>query len=158
MKIAARLLAAMLTVAGCDEADSDPLHAPRDADELHAWLVAGEYRDWESESDVFPSQAGGGARVYLSPDLTDSLAGGLRAHPVGAGAVREIYDAAPGALIGWAAAVKVEPDGGQPAWLWLELLDVSPGAMPSVAQVDAPGCLGCHGDGVDSVQTTVPLR
>ena len=143
----------------CD-GEAPPPAAPRTADALHAWILDGRYASWEHESTVHDSAAGGGARVYLSPALADSLTDDEPVHPVGAAAIRELYAPDLRTRLGWAALVKIKaseaPDPA--AWLWLEVLDPSRDADLLVAEPAAPGCIGCHADGADFVRSTLPLR
>lgn len=153
------LLAVAMSL-GCDVEPQARARTPDDPDELHAWLLDRGYDAWESDQGVLASEAGGGARVFVSPVLADSLADGDDTHPVGAAAVREIYEPDLTALRGWAAIVKLDDEAatGADAWLWFEVIGTGPDIAPLVAQTGAPGCATCHDEGVDSVRSTLPLR
>jgi hypothetical protein len=143
---------------GCDGEAMPQAAAPSEPSELHAWLLDREYDAWEPDRGVLPSEAGGGARVFVSPALADSLADESDTHPVGAAAVREIYEPDLVTLRGWAAIVKREDQAGADAWLWFEVFGLDEDLAPLVAQSGAPGCATCHDEGVDSVRSTLPLR
>src|SRR5690606_15273255 len=99
-------------LAGCGsgaeprESVAPPPTAPT---ELHGWLVAGDYASWDRESRVLPALNGAGRRVFLSPDIDQPHS------PVGAAAVREMYEGtsggAPWSPIGWSVLVKVDDRG-----------------------------------------------
>ena len=76
--------------AGDTEATESP-PIPDDPEGLHAWALERAYLLWPAWSEVRPTGGTGGARVYLSPDLVDSLRAGATVHPEGATAVRELY-------------------------------------------------------------------
>jgi len=125
---------------------------PADPEALGAWLVGGGYLDWAPQSAVHPTDEHGGARVLFNPLLAASFAAGAQSHPVGAAAVRELY--APDLVTpkGLAMMVKIDPKATDEAgWFWYEIFSFDADAQPTVAQLDAPGCLGCHAAGVDLV-------
>ncbi|MEM6990752.1 MAG: cytochrome P460 family protein [Myxococcota bacterium] len=155
----AALCLAAAASTGCVDAAAISEDVPRDPEPLQRWLAAGEYEDWESESAVFVNDNGIAARIFVDPSLAQSLEEGRRQHPVGATAVREIYEPDQTTLMGWAAVVKLrDDDGGAGEWLWFEVFETDPDADPLVAESAAPGCVTCHDAAADAVQSAFPLR
>ncbi len=172
---AAALLAALALVGACDDeggtetdadtetgADTDAeapvdLEVPDEPDALHEWVLGDEYRAWPSWSSVEPTGGLGGARVYLSPALYDSLMSGAEQHPVGAAAVRELYGEDLETITGYAVVTRVDEDASADAWLWFEVFSPEPDATPATAERAAPGCVGCHQQAVDFIQSALPL-
>ncbi len=137
---------------------------PTDPEAIGRWLRAGGYLDWEPRSAVHRTDEHGGARVLFNPLLAASFEAEAEQHPLGAAAVRELYEADLVTPRGLALMVKVgegealRGGGASPAededergWFWYEVFSFDEGAAPTVAEVDAPGCLGCHSAGVDLV-------
>jgi hypothetical protein len=147
----------LVLVLGCDAADEldEVTAAPiEDAAAIQAWLRSGAYRDWES-FDPPPKEGMSmsiGARVYLSPALADSLHRGATVHPVGAAAVRELRAEGSDAPTGWALNHKLEPGEGADTWSFYEVFSTDADAVPVVFERAAPGCVGCHAEGVDFVR------
>ena len=145
--------------------DADPERSDRPPTEPQAigrWLRAGGYLDWEPRSAVHRTDEHGGARVLFNPLLAASFAAHAEEHPLGAAAVRELYEADLVTPRGLALMVKVEdyeafrgagalPAEDERGWFWYEVFSFEEDAAPTVAEVDAPGCLGCHSAGVDLV-------
>jgi hypothetical protein len=161
-ELVAGLALACLSSACAGEVDDAPAahsSAPDDSDlaAVQAWLAAGEYLDWERHDPEPAAGMVGGARVYLSPELAASLRSGAGEHPPGSAAVREIVDAEdPDTQIGWAFSHKLEAgEAGaeEQAWFFYEVFDLDAGATPLTAERGAPGCVGCHGEGVDFVRS-----
>ena len=131
---------------------------PADPEAIGPWLRLGGYLDWEPRSAVHRTDEHGGARVLFNPLLTASHAAGAESHPPGAAAVRELYEADLVTPKGLALMVKIagptdeataaEEDSG---WFWYEVFSLEEGAVPTVAELDAPGCIGCHSAAVDLV-------
>ena len=133
---------------------------PTDGAELFSWLKAGKYKAWISESEKHPSAGPHPSAViaYVNDVLNSSLTNGADSHPVGAAAVKELYDSSD-QLSGWAVSVKTQPDSqhGQ-GWYWYEILGVE-----STGNVVANGngvalCYGCHTPGQDFVLIPHPLK
>jgi hypothetical protein len=147
---------------GCDPSGADDHVAPAPPDDgdlqaVQAWLYAGSYLEWERYDPVPGPGMLGGARVYLSPELAASLRAGASVHPTGAAAVRELVDAEdPEHPLGWAYTHKLEPESGGASWFFYEVFSTKVDAEPLVAERDAPGCVGCHQDGVDHVHSQLP--
>ncbi len=134
-----------------------PAEIPTNGDELLTWLEDGMYLDWPAESGVHDATNGsphGRVRVFINGLLDDSLANAQPAHPMGAAAVKELYDGGDN-FIGWAVEVKTDADSmGGDGWYWYEIINDS-------VIVDGNGqglCTGCHSNGVDFFTTTYPLQ
>lgn len=127
------------TVAASDRPPDDPAA-------LGAWLRGGGYREWIPQGPVHPTGEHGGARVLFNPRLAASFAAGAALHEIGAAAVRELYEPDLATPRGFALMVKTTP-----GWYWYEVFGVGDDAAPTVSQVAAPGCVGCHDGGVDLV-------
>ena len=123
---------------------------------LSHWLLARQYREWDSTATIAPSPQGG-SRVFVSASLAGSLAVGADTHPLEVIAVRELYE--DDLFTPRAINVTVKLGGEEGAqWLWYELTELTPGASPSVFERAAPGCLACHAGAVDRVMSDWPLR
>ncbi|HVU00540.1 MAG TPA: hypothetical protein VHE30_02270 [Polyangiaceae bacterium] len=130
---------------------------PTESEALTAWLERGTYLNYEHESAIHPSAGPhGSVRVFLGPELVKSLSDGEEVHPVGAAAVKELYDDGTGALTGWAVSIKVAGDGVKEDWLWYERARAS--SAPSSNRRGQPICASCHESGRDYVVTDFPLR
>ena len=123
---------------------------------LEAWLKAGHYKNWRSESGVHASQGPhfGKVRAYLNPALFQSLQSQARQHPKMAVAVKELYGEGE-RLQGWSVAIKTGADSnGGSNWYWYEIF------QKKVIK-DGQGvllCRGCHFTGRDYVLTPWPLK
>lgn len=160
-------MAAVPLLIACSTDKGDPLDIDEDTaaaleipvgDELQPWLAAGEYEDFEAESEVHASSGPHGrVRTFLSPGLSESLAAGGD-HPLGVAAVKELYDG--DALNGWVVSVKIADDSaGGENWYWYEVFDPAPDATPAVAGTGANNCVDCHGSGgQDYILTPYPLE
>jgi hypothetical protein len=132
------------------------LPPPTNADDLVAWLQAGEYRSWTAESVVHDSAGPhfGDVRTYVDDALLQSLGSGTPTHPVGAAAVKELYGNT-GAVQGWSVIVKVADGAGGDTWYFLEYYE-------GTTYGDGVGdgvCTGCHGSGsVDFFKSPFPLQ
>ena len=160
------LVTTLALASGCDEGPPEPeLATAPDDSELEAvqlWLHSRAYHEWERHDPVPEPGMSGGARVYLSPELAASLRAGSGTHPPGSAAVREIVDPEdPEQMIGWAMSHKLEPSSElEPgmegdAWFFYEVFSLEPDAAPLVAERGAPGCVGCHQEGRDFVQSVI---
>lgn len=158
-----RRLSALLCLAVGFAASSAQAQAgdvpPTEAAALLKWLQAGAYKAWPRESAPHRSMGSHQTLVltHISPALDKSLAGKAAAHPKGAAAVKELFDAG-GKLSGWAVSVKTaaDNDGGK-GWYWFEILGAAAGS-PVVANGNGvPLCVGCHTRGRDAVLTEHPL-
>ena len=129
---------------------------PTDGAMLLAWLQAGEYLDWTSESAVHPSAGPhfDNVRTYVNDLLLDSLTAGATTHPVDSASVKELYGAA-ATPQGWAVNVKVSDGEGGNTRYFYEYYD-------GTTYGDGVGdgtCTGCHGSGsVDFFKSPFPLQ
>jgi len=129
---------------------------PTATDELLAWLQAGNYRGWPSESAPHPSAGPhfGTVRTFLNPAVFASLVAGRVSHPAGSALVKELYGAG-SAVQGWSVMVKVEDDSaGGAGWYWLERFAGSTFAAGTGVSI----CTGCHSLGHDFVRSPFPLQ
>jgi hypothetical protein len=135
-----------------------PREVPTEDAALFAYLQAGRYRDFAAESGVHPSAGphGNGVRSFVNAVLDRSLAEGNLSHPVGAAAVKELYDGG-AALTGWAVEVKVADGAGGDGWYWYEVFSTTDGSRP-ISGVGNPICTGCHAEGIDFVRIPYPLQ
>lgn len=143
-----------------------PAHAqsaelpPTDGTALLKWLQAGSYKQWTRESAPHKSLGPHPVQVvaHLNPALDASLAAKASAHPKGAAAVKELFDA-DGKLSGWAVSVKtsIDSEGGK-GWYWYEILGTSAGARVVAQSNGVPLCFGCHAAGRDFVLIAHPLK
>jgi hypothetical protein len=127
---------------------------PTDGAALVPWLESDAYGGWMAESAAHVSAGphGSTVRTFVNDALAAGLADGAASQPIGAAAVKELYDA-DDELIGWAVMVKVADDGGD-GWYWYE-------RAGSTEYADGTGerlCTGCHSSGVDFVRTPWPLQ
>lgn len=142
---------------GYDEPASSPGAIPTSREPLLSWLKAGSYTSFAHESTTKVSDGPHKiVRIYMNPTLASSLASGAATHPVGAGTVKEIYDANV-KQVGWAVSVKTSADSqGGKGWYWLETQD---GTTINEGAAAEPGCASCHAEqGVDFVRTKWPLH
>ena len=145
---------------GCiPAADEDPLCPPlsdTSTPSLEAWFAQGCYEAWDAESGVLPAtMSDGQAQIFVNPTLRDSLEAHATTHPLGAAAVRVIYEADAQTVWGYALSLKTTHDGDQ-RWFWYERFVNA--ETPKTASFDANGCTGCHESGTDFVQSGWPLR
>ncbi len=155
---AAACAALALSLPGAHARASDV--PPTDGAALFKWLQAGNYKQWPKESAPHKSQGPHPVQViaYLNPALDRSLAAKAAAHPKGAAAVKELYDAA-GKPAGWAVAVKTaaDSDGGK-GWYWYEILGATASGNVVANANGVPLCFGCHSTGRDFVLIPHPLK
>jgi len=153
-------LMCLVSVWGCSsELSSGTNPIPTTPEALHSWLLDGGHLQWTAESSVHKSTLGdGGPRVFLNDALVDSLSAGNAVHPVGAAAVREMYEPDMVTPHGFGVLIKIDETGqGAADWYFYETFQMESGAPFSISQTGAPGCVGCHQDGVDFVQSNLPL-
>lgn len=137
---------------------------PMEGQALFAYLQSGAYQSFEArETESHPSRGphskfGLPVRVFLDPTLDASLRDGQDVHPVGATAIKEMYDDE-GTLEGWAVMVKhgADSDGGA-GWFWYETTDTEDWTNTVAAGSGVPLCFGCHAGGTDFVLTGYPLK
>jgi hypothetical protein len=141
-------LVMMLALAACDDGPpsfGDPLDDPqlpaRGTADLMTWLEAGHYLGWHCEPDRHPARPGSGHganRICSNDALVASLGEGP--FPVGAAAVKEVFNSAGGIRL-YAVYRKVRDGAGGASWYWYEGLDDD-----VIANGEDDGtCTGCHG-------------
>lgn len=133
---------------GSAGAPSDPGQTPPQGRAgLDPWLDAGHYKAWRCEQaimDARPKGAHGRNRVCSNELLSGAVAA---PYPVGAAAVKEIFDAQD-KMVGLAVALKIVAGTGPSTWYWYERLRGSTAADG----VAVPLCAGCHGQAqVDNI-------
>jgi hypothetical protein len=131
---------------------------PTTSRELLAWLQAGHYTTWASESAPHPSGGphGGTVRTYLNDVVLASLQAGNPTHPAGSAIVKELYFSG-STVRNWAVEIKIQDDSaGGRGWYWWEGVGLQ-GVGLSI-------CTGCHGQNYrsfvskDFVLTPFPLQ
>jgi len=135
-----------------------------DRQALFTYLQEGSYKNFAAkESASHPStgphtKAGLPVRVFMDPKMDGSLRADNDQHPVGAGIVKEMYDA-DRKLQGWAVMVKTAADSaGGKGWFWYEITSTTDGSKPVAVGNGVPLCFGCRTAGQDYVLTEFPLR
>ncbi len=131
---------------------------PTSADALFSYLQSGDYTSFKSESQVHPSQGPhGSVRTYVNPVLEQSLASFSGSHPVGAAAVKELYNE--GELTGWAVYVKTQAEsGGGNGFYWYEVFSTTDAGSPAADGMGVQPCTACHQAGQDFTLTQYPLQ
>jgi hypothetical protein len=131
---------------------------PTEAAALLAYLQAGSYLGFASESQVHPStgpHGGSGVRTFVNAALLGSLTAGSPEHPAGAAAVKELHSG--GKLSGWAVEVKTQSSSeGGAGWYWYEILATQ--GEPLIAAQGPNFCASCHEKGADYVLAPFPLQ
>jgi hypothetical protein len=137
---------------------------PTDQPALFRYLRNGSYKNFTAkESASHPSngphtKVGLPVRVFIDPKMDASLRADNDSHPVGAGIVKEMYDANR-KLQGWAVMVKTASDSaGGKGWFWYEFTSTTDGSKPVAVGNGVRGCFGCHTAGSDFVLTEFPLK
>ena len=137
---------------------------PTGQGELFQYLTSGRYKDFPArESESHPTMGphtklGWPVQVFVNATLDASMKAGSDSHPVGSGAVKEMYDA-DGDLQGWAVMFKTQADSeGGKGWFWYEVTSTTDGSSPVGIGNGIPLCFGCHATGRDYVITRYPLR
>jgi hypothetical protein len=151
-------IALTLALFGCsDELDSScpSCEIPTSAADLEVYLSAGEYLDFEAESEVHEGVGPhfGRVRTFINQELAVSLASGESEHPVGAAAVKELYGEGED-VAGYSVMVKTREGRGGDTWYWYEEYQ---GTLYADEQGDSR-CTGCHSSGVDHFRSPFPLQ
>lgn len=124
------------------------------------FVFAGSYLDWRKEPAVHESTGPhGDVRVYYNDKYADAFDAGTFPMPVGAMAVKELYDGSD--LDGYAASIKIAEGAGKDTWTWYEVIGKSDDpADYDFFGVAHPTCEGCHsGSSKDySLAPSVPGR
>jgi hypothetical protein len=138
---------------------------PTGQDTLFEFLQGKSYQNWDTkEAQNHPSRGphtnyGKPVRAYFNDTLASSMTAGNQEHPVGATAVKEMFDAS-GTLEGWAVEIKTQPtsDDGD-GWFWYEVTSVTDASMPVAIGNGVEGCFSCHATGAkDFVKSTWPFN
>ena len=136
-----------LLVLGCSDGAAsygdelgDPQVPPRGHDDLMTWIAAGHYLAWSCEDAPHPARAGSGHgpnRICSNTALVSFAGGGP--YPVGAAAVKEVFDSSGGIRL-YAVYRKVAAEPGGDSWYWYE------GKGDNIiANGEGDGtCTGCH--------------
>jgi hypothetical protein len=160
--------------AASDSGSDDPQTPPTTGyKDVEAWLAKGYYKSWHCESAQHAARGPsvhGINRICNNAKITAQPAGPGE-YPVGAAAVKELYDAAGTSIIGYAVEVHVSAGKTTANWYWYER-DPSAGAPAKngsaglIADGIGPNegvagtateqlCTGCHGAaGKDAKHTT----
>jgi hypothetical protein len=129
---------------------TDPQVPARGSTDLPQWLAAGYYQSWRCEparhSGRSPSPHGT-TRVCNNDAIAGAASG---AFPVGAAAVKELYDG--DSVIGYAVSRKVSASGND-AWYWYERVSDNLNANDQ----GVAGCAGCHAQATRDFVFTVVL-
>jgi len=136
---------------------------PQGAVNVEAWLKAGSYKSWHSESAIHESRSPsphGFNRIY-SNDLISANATGTQNWPQGAAAVKELYtstsDTTP---VGYAVYLKTQADSADGAnWYWYERVPNTGVVADGLGNAGTAKsiCVGCHGAaGADGAHTPTP--
>ncbi len=142
---------------------------------VESWLAGGAYKQWHSEPAIHASRSPsphGFNRIYSNAVINAGAApdAGMGAWPVGASAVKELYNALTDTTpVGYAVYLKTQADSAAGAnWYWYERVPVTSTAAPHDANgVVADGlgttgtpltiCVGCHAAaGSDAAHTPSP--
>ncbi len=121
---------------------TDPEVPARGNVDLHTWLDAGFYQSWSCEQAAHPARPGSGHgpnRICTNAQLS-AAADGTGPYPVGAAAVKEVFDSN-GNIRLYAVYRKVFDGTGGDTWYWYEGL---PGNVIANGEGDST-CTGCHG-------------
>ncbi len=142
-------------IPGCNA----PAPIPQEASTIFNWLVKKTYKSYyKGESMVHGGSIHAPVRGWFSPALFKSLAAGNKSHPVGAAAVKELYQGDKKTLKGWAVNIKVDKDtAGGKGWYSYEVFSTTNGANPAVDGKGVPLCVGCHKGGKDFILSKWPL-
>jgi hypothetical protein len=132
---------------------ADPQVPARGTMDVQDWLAAGYYAAWTCEPAPHPGRAPsphGESRICNNAAL-HAAAGNSDAFPVGAAAVKEIFEG--GTIAGYAVARKVSAGDGGDRWYWYE------GTSDHIyaSSEGAGNCTSCHTRAArDFVFTIVP--
>ena len=132
---------------------SDPQTPARGSVDLPRWLTAGYYKSWHCEDAPHagrPPSPHGTTRI-CNNDALHGVAAGTGEFPVGAAAVKEIFNG--GSVAAHGVSLRVTTGQGGNGWYWFE----GDAGHASGNANGASGCTGCHEQAVrDYVFTVVP--
>lgn len=154
-----------------DASAGTPQSPPMGGPSVEAWLAAGWYKQWHSESAVHAARSPsphGFDRVY-SNDVINMSATGTGSWPLGAAAVKELFASTTGTTpVGYAVYLKTQADSASGAnWYWYERVPLSSAVPHDANGVVADGlggsgtamtiCVSCHAAaGSDTAHTPSP--
>lgn len=138
---------------------------PRGRVAVEAWLASGAYRMWHCEPTPHAARSPsphGINRICSNAAL--SAHAGSGEYPVGSAAVKELYDAAGTAVVGYAVYTHVSAGTMGNNWYWYERVPLTSGAPHDANGTVADGigdtgpaasiCVGCHAaTGVDAMHS-----
>ena len=118
----------------------DPQLPARGADDIQTWIAAGYYKSWHCEPAPHPARPGSGhgENRICNNDLLHADAASEGPFPIGAAAVKEIYNG--DRIVQYAVYRKVEAGTGGASWYWFEGL----GDDIVANGTDDDTCTGCH--------------
>ncbi len=151
-----RTISVVLVVLFVSAARAQTPDIPHGGAALEAWLKAGHYKQWRSESKLHDSQGPhfGKVRAYLNSAAFDSMQSGAKNHPQGTVTVKELYGQGH-TVQGWSVGIKTAADSAAGAnWYWYEIFQ-------NKVVKDGQGillCRACHLTGRDYVLTPWPLK
>jgi hypothetical protein len=146
---------------GVDEGDAQT--PPMGYEAIEAWITAGHYKDWKSQTmvvDPISISPHGKQKIFTNDKLSSH---GDGEYPVGTAAVKELYDAAGASIIGYAVYLHVSAGTEGKNWYWYERVPLdSPVPHDDMTGVVADGlgdsgtamsiCVTCHKDaGIDAM-------
>lgn len=135
---------------------------PQGREAIEAWLAEGHYKAWNCQptvNDPIPISPHGKNRICSN----DVLSGhGMGEYPVGSAGVKELYDEAGVAIVGYAVYLHFKAGTGGDAWYWYERVPLDSPAphddQGTVADGDGSSgsamaiCVGCHSAaGIDAM-------
>jgi hypothetical protein len=126
----------------------DPQIPPQNATDLETWLSKNPYESWSHEPSVHAARSPSPHepnQIYENDLLVGST--DPANFPVGAAALKVLFDADMTTVIGHAVQVKVraEPDQSS-SWFWYQN-----GGSLSAGGIGATVCTGCHSGNSDMV-------
>lgn len=137
---------------------TDAVPIPQEASQIFSWLVAKKYKDsYTGESKVHTGSIHAPVRAWFSPALFKSLTDGNAKHPLGAAAVKELYNNDQTTLKGWAVNIKVEDNGQNTDWYSYEVFSTTNGSSPAADGKGVSLCVSCHKSGKDFILSKFPL-
>lgn len=141
---------------GDDSGEEEAQLPPTNGAEMRTWLAAGHYKSWSCEGAAH-------GPITISPHgmqricSNDMISGhGTGEYPVGAAAVKELYDADGKNIVGYAVYRHIKAGTNGDAWYWYEQVPDSSMAPHDADGIvadqigtmgDKPGkdlCVGCH--------------
>lgn len=146
---------AVLSACGGNPAMDPQLPPTTGRADIEAWLTAGHYMSWRCEPAAHaqrsPSPHG---QNRICSNTTMSSFTGTGEYPVGAAAVKELFDDTGKTIVGYAVEVHTTAGNTGDAWYWYERVPASSPAPHDANGVVADGkgssgpaqtiCVGCH--------------